>query len=119
MSKSTAGNSFQRGDIVWVDFDPSVGTELQKRRPALVVSSANYHQVFPKQIQIVPITSGGVAARIAGFTVALDARTTTTGVVRCDAGQTFDPVARRAVFAERAPDDVVEEVIDILASLLD
>ncbi|WP_154064494.1 type II toxin-antitoxin system PemK/MazF family toxin, partial [Enterococcus faecalis] len=25
-------------DIVWIDFDPSKGKEIRKRRPALVVS---------------------------------------------------------------------------------
>ncbi|HFS4778978.1 type II toxin-antitoxin system PemK/MazF family toxin, partial [Enterococcus faecium] len=27
----------KKGDIVWIDFDPSVGKEIQKRRPGLVV----------------------------------------------------------------------------------
>ncbi|WP_161943354.1 type II toxin-antitoxin system PemK/MazF family toxin, partial [Streptococcus suis] len=29
----------QKQDIIWIDFDPSLGKEIQKRRPALVVSS--------------------------------------------------------------------------------
>ena len=28
----------EKQDIIWLDFDPSVGREIQKRRPALVVS---------------------------------------------------------------------------------
>lgn len=27
----------EKQDIIWLDFDPSVGREIQKRRPALVV----------------------------------------------------------------------------------
>lgn len=27
-----------KGDIVWIDFDPSTGKEIKKRRPTLVVS---------------------------------------------------------------------------------
>ncbi len=39
----------RRGDIFWVNLDPTVGTEIKKRRPAVIVSNdaANkrYHQV--------------------------------------------------------------------------
>lgn len=46
----------QRGDIFWVNLDPTVGSEIRKKRPALVVSNdaANkrYHQVT-----VVPLTS--------------------------------------------------------------
>lgn len=46
----------QRGDIFWVNLDPTVGSEIRKKRPAIVVSNdaANrrYHQVT-----VVPLTS--------------------------------------------------------------
>ena len=29
----------QRGDVWWVNFDPSVGQEVKKKRPAIVVSN--------------------------------------------------------------------------------
>ncbi|HEM5994394.1 TPA: type II toxin-antitoxin system PemK/MazF family toxin, partial [Streptococcus suis] len=35
----------QKQDIIWIDFDPSLGKEIQKRRPALVVSSHKYSQM--------------------------------------------------------------------------
>ena len=32
------GNEFpMRGDIYWVDLDPTVGSEINKTRPALIV----------------------------------------------------------------------------------
>ncbi len=45
-----------RGEVWWVDFDPSVGGEIQKRRPAIVLSNdaANQHL---NRIQVVPLTS--------------------------------------------------------------
>jgi len=45
-----------RGDIWWVTFDPSVGGEIRKTRPAIIVSNdkANEHL---NRIQVVPITS--------------------------------------------------------------
>lgn len=45
-----------RGDIFWVNLDPTIGTEIRKKRPAVVVSNdaANkrYHQVT-----VVPLSS--------------------------------------------------------------
>lgn len=29
-----------QGDIIWIDFDSSIGREIQKRRPGLVVFNA-------------------------------------------------------------------------------
>lgn len=45
-----------RGDVWWVEFDPSRGGEIQKRRPAVIVSNdlANRHL---NRIQVVPLTS--------------------------------------------------------------
>jgi mRNA interferase MazF len=36
---SPASGKPKRGEIWWVNFDPTVGTEIRKRRPAIVVSS--------------------------------------------------------------------------------
>ncbi|EMC26773.1 transcriptional regulator [Streptococcus mutans ST1] len=47
----------QKQDLVWLDFDPSAGREIQKRRPALVISS----QAYARQtgfVAVCPITHG-------------------------------------------------------------
>jgi len=45
-----------RGEIWWVSFDPSVGGEIRKKRPAVIVSNnaANRHL---NRLQVVPVTS--------------------------------------------------------------
>lgn len=43
-------------DIVWLDFDPSKGKEIQKRRPALVVSKDSFNK-FTGFCLVCPITS--------------------------------------------------------------
>ena len=46
----------KRGDIFWIDFDPAKGTEIQKKRPALVCS----HDIMNEnssRIIVAPITS--------------------------------------------------------------
>ncbi len=45
-----------RGEVWWIDFSPSVGGEVQKTRPAVIVSN-NYANKSLNRIQVVPITS--------------------------------------------------------------
>lgn len=46
----------KRGDIWLVSFDPSVGTEMQKMRPALIISNDIYNEKSSK-VCLMPITS--------------------------------------------------------------
>lgn len=46
----------KRGEVWWVNFDPSVGGEAQKTRPAVVVSN-NVSNRHLNRIQVIPITS--------------------------------------------------------------
>jgi len=46
----------KRGDVWLVNFDPSIGTEIQKTRPAVIVSN-NIANKYLEHVQVVPITS--------------------------------------------------------------
>jgi mRNA interferase MazF len=50
----------KRGEVYWVNLDPTIGTEIHKTRPALVVSPDDMNAVLPRVI-IAPLTSGGQA----------------------------------------------------------
>lgn len=54
--KQTPGKHPKRGDIYWVSFDPSQGTEIQKTRPAIVISNNMFNKNLNRVI-VAPITS--------------------------------------------------------------
>jgi mRNA interferase MazF len=46
----------KRGEVWWVNFEPAIGGEVRKERPAVIVSndSANRHL---NRVQVVPLTT--------------------------------------------------------------
>ena len=46
----------RRGEVWWVAFDPSVGGEIQKTRPAIIFSNDAANAAL-NRVQVVPITS--------------------------------------------------------------
>lgn len=46
----------RRGEVWWTEFDPSVGSEIKKRRPAVIVSNDAANRYLGR-VQVVPLTS--------------------------------------------------------------
>jgi mRNA interferase ChpB len=109
----------ERGDIYLVSLDPTSGHEQQGKRPVLIVTPGKFNR-FTGVPVVLPITSGGNFARMAGFTVSLmGAGTQTTGVVRCDQPRALDLKARGGKMLESVPDSVMDEVLSRLAPLFE
>ena len=64
------GSVLKRGQVVWVDLDPALGSEAAGRRPALVISSDENNAVMPT-LTVAPLTSS--VKRIYPFEVFVDA----------------------------------------------
>jgi mRNA interferase MazF len=45
-----------RGSVWWVEFDPSVGTEIHKTRPAVIVSNDKANKYLARVV-VIPLTS--------------------------------------------------------------
>src|SRR5579863_3342157 len=99
----------KRGEIWLVSLDPASGHEQKGRRPVLIVSPEPFNRLTKVPV-VVPITSGGNFARMAGFAVPLTG-SKTAGVVRCDQPRALDLAARRGSRLESVPDVIIDEVL--------
>lgn len=109
---------FDRGDIVLVTLDPTVGHKQRGTRPALVLTTKAFNALG--DVLVAPITQGGDYARHAGFAVALTGTgCKTQGVVLINKLRMMDLTARKARRIERVPPVVIEDAILRLATLLE
>ena len=106
----------QQGDIVIITFDPRKANEQQGRRPGVVISNIDYHQKTNGLSLICPITS-----TISDFPmhVKLDERTSTKGEIMCEQIVSLNLAARNVDFLEFVPDDILDEAIDIVCSMIE
>ena len=96
----------ERGDAVWLDFEPQAGREQAGRRPELVLSPANYNAKAGLFI-VCPVTT-----RVKGypFEEPLPPGLPIQGVILCDQVRSLDWQSRRAELICRLASDLVEDV---------
>ena len=105
----------ERGDIVWLQFDPQAGHEQAGRRPAFVLSPRAYNRRVGLAL-FCPVTS---KAKGYPFEVPLPQGSVVTGVVLSDQLKSLDWKVRKAERIFRAPEAVVEEITARLLALVD
>jgi mRNA interferase MazF len=95
-----------RGDIVYLDFDPTKGHEQRGHRPAFVVSPLGYNQRSSLAL-FMPITKHQKGYP---FEVLLPSGLNIQGVILTDQIKCLDWKARGVEFVESAPESVIEKV---------
>lgn len=110
---------FDKGDIVRVCLNPTVGNEVQGDfRPCIVLSPKRFNSLGVSLVA--PITQGENFARVKGFTVSLmGTGIETQGVILLSGVRMMDLVARKATKIEEASSVVVDEALAILSAILD
>ena len=96
-----------RGDVVWLQFNPQAGHEQAGKRPALVLSPKEYNQKTGLAL-FCPITS-----KVKGypFEVKLPEGLPVEGVILADQIKNLDWISRSAQFACKIPVEIIQEVI--------
>lgn len=106
--------SLKAGDIVWVDFDPVRGSEQGGVRPAIVLTSTNFHENTTKAI-VCPITRNPSPWPTK---VSLRAGMKTSGFVLADQIRTLHRSERGFRFIESAPEHVLRDVRVVVGELI-
>lgn len=104
----------QRGDLVWIDFDPQKGREQRGRRPALVLSPQEYN-VKSALAWFCPVTS-----KVKGypFEVPLPEGQKIQGVILTDQVRSLDYKGRRAEFIARVDNEICQAALARARTLL-
>ncbi len=101
------------GDIVFLDFDPQVGREQAKRRPALVLTDLSYNRASGLAL-VCPLTS---KVKPYAFTLPITVGSV-EGAVLVDQLKSMDWAGRGAEFHSKAPAKMIAKVRQYIAVLL-
>ena len=104
-----------KGDIVLLDFDPSAGKEIMKRRPAFVISRKpfNAHTGFTV---VAPITR---TIRGMKLEVILPKNISTLGAILIHQIKSVDFRRRKLQLIEHAPDEITETVTALTKAIIE
>ena len=103
-----------RGDIVWLDFNPQTGHEQMGKRPAIVISPAKYNEKTSLAM-LCPIT---IQIKGYPFEVKIPENDNISGVILSDQVKSLDWKARNAEFIIKSPEKVIQEVLKKLNLLI-
>lgn len=103
-----------RGDLVWLQFNPQSGHEQAGKRPALVISPVAYNGKVGLSL-LCPVTS-----KIKGypFEVIIPQDLPIEGVILSDQVKSLDWQSRQATYICKVPDETMTEVISKMELLI-
>ena len=103
----------KRGDMVWLEFDPQKGKEIQKTRPALVISPYPYNQKTGLGLFM------SITSQIKGYPFEIPIEIEEIkGAILCDQMRSLDWRARKAKFAVHVSSSIISDALAKLNVLL-
>lgn len=102
----------KQGDIIKLNFNPQAGHEQAGYRPAVVISNNFFNSKTNLSI-VCPISNTNNKFPLH---IPLDDRTKTTGYILCQHVKSLDLSQRDFKIIEKLPNDILENVIDIVFS---
>ena len=104
----------ERGDVVWITFNPQAGHEQAGRRPAVILSPGAYNAKVGLAL-LCPITS-----QIKGypFEVVIPPGLRVSGAILADQVKSLDWQARQAEFICALPALTISEILQKVGALL-
>ncbi len=104
----------ERGDVVWLQFNPQAGHEQAGRRPAVTLSPRLYNEKVGLGL-FCPVTSHQKGYP---FEVRVPEGLAVSGAVLCDQVRSLDWVTRQAQLVCRLPDATIAEIMAKVQTLL-
>ena len=115
-----ASSNYRLGSIWLVSFDPSIGTEIRKTRPAVIISGTAFNQ--RSKVTVLPITSANPSDRLLPVIVPLVPSSTnglsSNSFVVCIDPMTFDKRRLIQCLGQVEPNQL-QETQQILARYLE
>ena len=105
-----------RGDLVEMNFQPASGREIDKRRPAIVLSPVAYNRRAGLCVAV-PVSADLTPGPL--WVPMPPGYLPRPSLVLCDYVKSFDYRERAATFLHRVPAPLVEQIVSNLLDLID
>ena len=105
-----------RGDVIEINFQPAAGREIDKRRPAVVLSPIGYNRKTGLCLAVPTTTDLTPGPLWIPMPPGILPR---PSLILCDYVKNFDYRERAATFVARVPDALVDQIVSTLLDLVD
>ncbi|NOQ37079.1 MAG: type II toxin-antitoxin system PemK/MazF family toxin [Methylococcaceae bacterium] len=105
----------EQGDIIWLNFDPSSGKEIMKRRPAYVIS----RKIFNEHTELALVAPISSTIRGIKLEVVLEESLNTQGAILIHQLKSLDFAERDAEFIEPVSKTTIDKVKTLIKLITD
>lgn len=105
-----------RGDLIEINFQPAAGREIDKRRPAIVLSSLAYNRKSGMCLAV-PTSTDLTPSPL--WIKMPEGYLPRPSLILCDYLKSFDYRERSASFIKRVPTELVDEIVSNVLDLID